>query len=46
MSLLRIRRERREQTGGSIQPPSLWKLLLGLAAVILAIWWLSRFIAS
>lgn len=46
MSLIRIRRNRREQTGGPVRPPSLWKLILALAAVVAAIWWLGRFIGS
>lgn len=43
MSLIRIRRERRELGGSPVRPPSLWKLLLGLAAVAYLIWYLSRF---
>lgn len=43
MSLLRIRRERREHGGGSIRPPSLWKLLAALAFVIFMFWYLSQY---
>jgi hypothetical protein len=41
MSLLRIRRERKEQSIGPWRPPRLGKLLVGLILVILAIWYLS-----
>jgi hypothetical protein len=42
MSLIGIRRERRQQGGGRIRPPALWKLVAALALVLLAIWYLSR----
>lgn len=41
MSLLRIRRERKQETLGSPRPPRLGKLLVGLILVLLAIWYLS-----
>ena len=43
MSLIAQRRERREQGGGRLRPPALWKLVAALALVLLAIWYLSRF---
>ncbi|HEX7090170.1 MAG TPA: hypothetical protein VF192_08535 [Longimicrobiales bacterium] len=42
MSLIGIRRERRQQGGGQFRPPALWKLVAALALVLLAIWYLSR----
>ena len=43
MSLLRVRRERREWGSGRPKgPPPLWKLLATLALVIIAFWYLSR----
>jgi hypothetical protein len=42
MSLIGIRRERRGLHGGPVKPPSLWKLVLMLALVMFAIWWLGR----
>ncbi len=41
MSLLRIRRERKEESIGPFRPPRLGKLLAGLAIVAFAIWYLS-----
>jgi|NGEPerStandDraft_5_1074534.scaffolds.fasta_scaffold137276_2 hypothetical protein len=41
MSLLRIRRERKEESMGPVRPPRITKLLIGLAIVLLAIWYLS-----
>jgi hypothetical protein len=41
MSLLRIRRERKEESIGPFRPPRLARLLVGLVIVILAIWYLS-----
>jgi hypothetical protein len=43
MSLLSIRRERREEHRGPNRPPHMWKLLLGLAVVAALIWYLSEF---
>lgn len=43
MSLIRLRRERKAASPGPFRPPSLWKLLAGLALVVLLIWYLSRF---
>ena len=43
MSLLSIRRERREEHRGPDRPPQLWKLLLGLAVVAVLLWYLSQF---
>ena len=43
MSLLQIRRERKESMGdGPTEPPRLWKLVVGLAIVIYLIWFLSQ----
>ena len=42
MSLIEIRRERKQFSGGPTRPPSLWKMLLGLAMVSFLIWYLSR----
>jgi hypothetical protein len=41
MSLLRIRRERKSEAPGPVRPPRLARLLVGLALVLLAIWYLS-----
>jgi hypothetical protein len=41
MSLLRIRRERKSESTGPVRPPRLGRLLVGLAIVIFAIWYLS-----
>jgi hypothetical protein len=42
MSLIGIRRDRRQQGGGPTRPPSLWKLLLTLAVVLYLIWYLGQ----
>ena len=42
MSLLQIRRERKEGAGGPNRPPRLWKLLIGLAVVLYLIWYLGQ----
>ena len=42
MSLIGIRRERKQQAGGAGRPPALWKLVAALVLVLLAIWYLSR----
>lgn len=42
MSLLQIRRERKESWGGPTRPPSLWKMLIGLALVLYLIWYLAQ----
>jgi hypothetical protein len=42
MSLLQIRRERKEGAGGPTQPPRLWKLLIGLVVVLYLIWYLAQ----
>jgi hypothetical protein len=41
MSLIRVRRERRDEFHGPHRPPRLWKLLLGLAVVTYLFWYLS-----
>ena len=41
MSLLRIRRERKDESIGPFRPPSLGKLLAALLLVLVAIWYLS-----
>ena len=43
MSLLTIRRERREARNGPHRPPQLWKLLLGLGVVAALLWYLTQF---
>jgi hypothetical protein len=43
MSLLSIRRERRDAHQGPNRPPRMWKLLLGLCAVIALLWYLRQF---
>lgn len=43
MSLLSIRRERREEHRGPNRPPQMWKLLLGLCIVAALIWYLSQY---
>lgn len=44
MSLIRVRRERKEEVrGGPGKPPSIAKLLAAFVLVVLAIWYLSRF---
>ena len=42
MSLIEIRRERRQGAGGPVRPPRLWKMLLTLAVVLYLIWYLGR----
>lgn len=44
MSLIRVRRERKQQSTGSVRPPRLRRLLVGLAVVLAAIWYLSTFL--
>jgi hypothetical protein len=43
MSLINIRRERKEDAGRNpAQPPSMWKLWIGLAVVLYLIWYLGQ----
>jgi hypothetical protein len=42
MSLLSIRRERREEHRGPNRPPRLWRLLVGLIIVAVLLWYLSQ----
>jgi hypothetical protein len=42
MSLLQIRRERKEGAAGPTRPPRLWKLLITLAVVLYMIWYLGQ----
>ena len=42
MSLLQIRRERKEVGGGPTRPPRLWKLVATLAVVLYLIWYLGQ----
>lgn len=42
MSLLSIRRERREAHLGPTRPPNIWKLLIGLAMVLILAWYLGQ----
>jgi hypothetical protein len=41
MSLIEIRRERKESYGGPAKPPRLWKQLLALTVILYLIWYLS-----
>lgn len=41
MSLIRIRRERKQESIGPFRPPRLGRLLVGLILALLAIWYLS-----
>lgn len=41
MSLLRIRRERKEESIGRTRPPRLGRLIVGLIVAAAAIWYLS-----
>jgi hypothetical protein len=43
MSLLSIRRERREEHRGPNKPPRLWRLMIGLVIVAVLLWYLGRF---
>jgi hypothetical protein len=45
MSLIRIRRDRREGAPGPGRPPRLWKQIIVLILVLILIWYLSRFVA-
>lgn len=43
MSLIRVRRERKDEMGGpSSRPPRLWKQLLALIIVLVILYYLSR----
>lgn len=42
MSLISIRRERKQGSGGPSRPPALWKLLATLAIVLYLIWYLGQ----
>jgi hypothetical protein len=42
MSLLSIRRERREEHRGPSRPPRLWRLIVGFFLVLLLIWYLAQ----
>jgi hypothetical protein len=42
MSLIRIRRERKQESIGPFRPPRLGRLLVGLALALFLIWYLSR----
>jgi hypothetical protein len=42
MSLLSIRRERREEHRGPNRPPRLWRLLVGLIIVAVLLWYLGQ----
>lgn len=44
MSLIRVRRDRRERGSGAKRPPSLFRLALLLILVAGLIWYLSRFV--
>lgn len=44
MSLIQIRRERKDQSIGPFRPPRLGRLLAGLILVLLAIWYLSTLV--
>jgi hypothetical protein len=42
MSLIRVRRERREEHRGPNRPPRLWRLILGFIIVLLLLWYLRQ----
>jgi hypothetical protein len=42
MSLLSIRRERRNEHRGPNRPPRLWRLIIGLIIVAVLLWYLGR----
>jgi hypothetical protein len=43
MSLIRVRRERKEDAGNNpAQPPKMWKLVVTLAIVLYLIWYLGQ----
>lgn len=42
MSLLSIRRERRNEHRGPNRPPRLWRLIVGLIIVAVLLWYLGR----
>jgi hypothetical protein len=42
MSLIRVRRERREEHRGPNRPPRLGRLVLGMIIVILLLWYLAQ----
>jgi hypothetical protein len=42
MSLLSIRRERRNEHRGPNRPPRLWRLIMGLIIVAVLLWYLGR----
>jgi hypothetical protein len=42
MSLLSIRRERRNHHRGPNRPPRLWRLILGLVLVLFLVWYLGQ----
>jgi hypothetical protein len=44
MSLLRVRRDRRNEHRGPNTPPRLWRLILGFVLVILLLWYLGRLV--
>jgi hypothetical protein len=44
MSLIRVRRERKEGIVGPGKPPRLWVQVVKLAVVVFVIYYLSRFI--
>jgi hypothetical protein len=45
MSLLSIRRERRDEHRGPNRPPRLWRLIAGFVLVLLLFWYLGRLAA-
>lgn len=42
MSLLSIRRERRDEFKGPNRPPRLWRLVVGFILVLLMLWYLTQ----
>jgi hypothetical protein len=44
MSLLSIRRERRDHHRGPNQPPRLWRLIVGFILVLILVWYLGRLV--
>jgi hypothetical protein len=42
MSLIRVRRERREEHRGPNRPPRLWRLVIGFIIVLLLLYYLRQ----
>jgi hypothetical protein len=42
MSLIEIRRDRKQGAAAGARPPRLWKMLLALAVILYLLWYLER----